>query len=111
MYLLQRFFEKGLNFEGQLFDLEGKLKNWTAIKNVYHLLESKSFQWMQLVAALNTIWKHSISEQNTNLNGLSLYDQHLIKKQVYSLGKLNSKGLYNILSLGNYKKNKLTGIF
>ena len=40
---------------------------------------------MQLVAALNTIWKHSISEQNTNLNGLSLYDQHLIKKNKFIL--------------------------
>ena len=44
MYLLQRFFKKGLNFVGQLFDLEGKLKNWTANKNEYHLLDSKRFQ-------------------------------------------------------------------
>ena len=36
--------KKELNFTGQLFDLKGKLKNWTAIKNEYHLLESKSFQ-------------------------------------------------------------------
>ena len=38
------FKKKGLNFVGKLFDLDGKLKNWTAIKNEYHLLESKSFQ-------------------------------------------------------------------
>ena len=44
MYLLQRFFKKGLDFVEQLFDLERKLKNWTAVKNEYHLLESKSFQ-------------------------------------------------------------------
>ena len=48
------FSKKGLNFVGKLFDLEGKLKNWTAIKNKYHLLESKSFQWMQLVDVFMT---------------------------------------------------------
>ena len=47
------FSKKGLNFLGQLFDLEGKLKKWTAIKNEYHLLESK----MQLVDTLETSWK------------------------------------------------------
>ena len=73
MYLLQ-----GLNFVGQLFDLEGELKKWTAIANEYHLLESKSFQWMQLVDALETPWKRSIRKQNTNLNSLGLYDHHLI---------------------------------
>ena len=30
----------------------------------------------------------------------------LKKPQVYSLGKLNSKELYNILILGNYKKTQ-----
>ena len=76
MYLPQRFLKKGLNFVGQLCDLEGKLKNWTVIRNEYHLLESKNFRWMQLVDALKTPWKQSIREQNTNLNGLSLYDHH-----------------------------------
>ena len=62
-----RYFSKnGLNFVGQLFDLEGELKNWAAINNEYHLLESKSFQWMQLIDALKTPWKQSIREQNTN---------------------------------------------
>ena len=35
---------------------------------------------MQLVDALETPWKQPIGEQNTNLNCLSLYDHHLIKK-------------------------------
>ena len=54
--------------------------NWTAIKNESHLLEHKSFQWMLLVDALKTSLKHFIREQNTDLNGLCLYKQHLIKK-------------------------------
>ena len=72
------FQKKGLNFVGQLFGFEEKLKNWTTIKNEYHLLESKSFQWVQLVDTLKRPWKQSIREQNTNLNCLSLYDHHLI---------------------------------
>ena len=103
---------KGLNFVGQLFDLEGKLINWTAIKNEYHLLESKSFHWMQVVDVLQAPRKQSIIEQNTKLNGFGLFDHHLIKKkQVYSLGKLSSKKLYNILILGNYKNQRHKGIF
>ena len=60
---------------------------------------------MQMVDALGTTWRQSIREQNTNLNSLSLYDHHLINKnQIHSLGKLDSKELYNILILGNYKE-------
>ena len=64
---------------GQLFDLDGKLKNWTPIKNQYDLLESKSFQRMQLVDALDTSWEQFIREQSTRLNKLSLSDYHRIK--------------------------------
>ena len=35
----------------------------------------------------------------------------LLKKQVYSLRKLNSKGLYQILILGNYKIPTSQGYF
>ena len=93
MYLLQRLLTLQ-NFVGKLFELEWKLKNWTAFKNEYHLLGSKNFQWMQLVDALKTLSKEFAREENTCLNDLSLYIHHVIKKkQVYSLGKLNSKKL------------------
>ena len=76
------------------------------------IVESKSFPWMQLVDALKKPWKQSIREQNTNLNSGSIYGHHLIKKsQVYSLGKLNSKELFNILILGIYKKPTSQGYF
>lgn len=75
------------------------MKNWTRVKNEYYLLKSKGFQWVELVDGLKTHWKQSIREQNTNLNSLSLYDHQ--KSQVYSVGKLNSMELYNILISGN----------
>ena len=62
-----------------------------------YLLESKCSQWKQLIDALKTPWKQSIREQNTNLNGLSLYDHHFIKKQFWYWGKLNSKGLCDVV--------------
>ena len=40
---------------------------------------------MQLVDALKAPWKQSIREQNTNLNGLSLYNHHLIEKTKFGL--------------------------
>ena len=65
-FLCFNFKKKGLNFVGQLFDFERKLKSWTAIKNEHHLIESKSFHCMQLVDALETPWKRSTRGQNTN---------------------------------------------
>ena len=79
------FSKNELNFAGQLFGLGGKLKNWRTIKNEYHLLKFKSFQWGQLVDALKTPWKQSIREQDANLNRLSLYEHHLIKKTKFVL--------------------------
>ena len=38
------FFKKELDFVVQLFELEGKLKNWATIKNKYDLVEFKNFQ-------------------------------------------------------------------
>lgn len=57
---------------------------------------------MQLEDPLKTTWKQSTREQTTNLNALSPYNHHQIKKKI-PLGKLNSKELYNILILGNYE--------
>ena len=82
------------------------------MNNEYYLLESESFQWMQLVDALETSWKQSIREKNTNLNSLSFYDHHLIKNnQVYFRSKPNSKELYNILILGNYTQGYFEAFF
>ena len=44
--------KNGLNFVGQLFNLNGTLKSWTTFKNEYKLSESKKFQWMQLTNSL-----------------------------------------------------------
>ena len=104
--------KKGLNFVGQLFDFEGKLKNRT-IKNEHDLLESKSFQWVQLVDALKTPYEQSIREQNTISNGLSLYNHQLIKKPKFillvNLIKRNYITLYNILIWANYKNQPRKG--
>ena len=67
-----KIFQKRLKIEGKLFGLEEKSKSLTAIKNESHLLDSKSFQQMQLVDPLKTPWQQPIGKQNANLNGLSI---------------------------------------
>ena len=70
------FSKKGLNFVRQLFELKGKLKNWIEIKDKYHALESKRYQWRKLVDALETPWKQAI----TNLIVLVFVASILLKK-------------------------------
>ena len=107
---LRYFSKKRLNLVKQLFGLEGKLKNWKSIKNEYHLLESKIFHWMQSVDALETRWKQSTREQNTNLNSLIIFDHYLTENKFFLLVNLMTKN-YNILILCNYKKPTLQGYF
>ena len=52
--------EKVIKICKTIIFLEGTLKNWTAIKNEYHLLETTSYKWVQLVDGLKTPWKQSI---------------------------------------------------
>ena len=56
----------------------------------------KEFSVCEFVNALKTSWKQSIREQYTDLNGLSLFDHHLIKKKIFKTIKNNKK----------YKKHK-----
>ena len=79
MYFID-FSKKKLNFMGQSSALEGKLKNWIAIKNEYSFFGSRSFHCVPPVYASKKPRKYSIKEQNTNLKGLRLYGYNLIKK-------------------------------
>ena len=65
---------------------------------------------MPLVDALKTPWKQFIREIQIEMVLVFMTIIKLIKK-VYSLGKLNSKELYNILIKGNCKKSMSQGYF
>ena len=72
----------GIKFVGNLFESCGNLKLWVKIKD-FHSLESKIFQWMQLIYALGTSWKKSI--EKANLITLLTYNHNLIKTINYFL--------------------------
>ena len=102
---IKYFSNKNLNFVGELFETDGKIKPWEKIKTLYNLPNNMEFCWMQIVHALPKSWKKEILENKGNSNNLVIYDHHLIKKsQVYSLNRLDSKELYNILITSIYSK-------
>ena len=80
----------------QLFDNNGRLKNWDNIKSELELNDSFYFQWRQLVHSIPQKRKLIIKE---NYHDNLLYsNHHLIKKNnVLSLDKLNVKELYSML--------------
>ena len=65
---------------------------------------------MQLVHALRKPWKQSIREQSTNLNDLSVYDHHPIKRFILLIN-LIAWNYINISISGNYKKPTSQGYF
>ena len=77
----------------QLFDNNGRIKNWDNIKSELELNDFLYFQWRQLVHSIPQKWKLIIKD---NYNDNLLYSNyHLIKKNnVLSLDKLNAKELY-----------------
>ena len=87
------FSNSNLNFVGQLFDTDGKLKSWDCIKHQFSLKNHMHFEYMQIIHALPQHWKESINNFARNLNNLYIQDHHLIKcNMIYSLEKLNTKG-------------------
>ena len=55
----------GINFVGNLFESSAIIKPGIKVKEDLHLLESKKFQWIQLMNALGACWNKSIKENKT----------------------------------------------
>ena len=99
------FSNSNLNFVGQLFDTDGKLKSWECIKHQFSLKNNIWFQYLQIIYALPQRRKESINNFARNLNNLYIQDHHLIKcNTIYSLEKLNTKELYHMQLLLKYVK-------
>ena len=89
---LYNFLNRNLNFVGQLFDTDGKLKSWDCVKHQIFLKNNKQFQYRQIIHALPQHWKETIKQFAGNLNNLYIQNHHLIKcNTIYNLEKLNSK--------------------
>ena len=83
---LHNFSNRNLNFVGQLFDTDGKLKPWESVKQQFFLKSNMQFQYRQIIHALPQHWKEIIKQFAGNLNNLYIQDHHLIKcNTIYNL--------------------------
>ena len=99
------FSKKGINFVSHLFNPNGQLKPWDNIRFECNLDEKFKFKWIQLIHAIPKLWKDSLAFDNGNSNNLFIQDHHLLKKhQISCLAKLNSKEIYLLQIILEYKK-------
>ena len=73
-------FGKGLNFVGQLFDRDGKLKTCECLKDELFLTNSEKFKLFQIVQTLPKQWREIIATYDGDLSNAFLPDHNLIKK-------------------------------
>ena len=93
-----RLSDQNLNFIGQLFDGNGKLKNWNEICFEFGLKNLQKFFWLQIIHSIPKKWKETVLCDNGNAKNLVFYNYHLSRNcQIYCLSKLNCKELYNLI--------------
>ena len=99
------FSNYGINFIGNLVDINGKNKSWDAIKFEYNLTDREKFWRLQLVHAIPKLWVEVLNMDVGLSINLAIYDHNLIKNcRLYTLDKLVSKELYNISLSSMYEK-------
>ena len=83
---------------GQLFQNNQQIKKWDKLKTELDLIGNEKFLIAQITHALPSSWKKILQNYTESINNLDIQDRHLIKKlQIFSLNKLNSAILYEIL--------------
>ena len=78
--LFSFFSDKNLNFIGQLFNDNGKIKPWEDIKIEFHLKDTKKIYWLQIIDALPKSWKDITLKDKGNTKNLVIFDHHIIRK-------------------------------
>ena len=101
------FANKRTNFVGQIFHENCKNKSRDCIKSEYNLESKLKHRWIQLTDALPKLWKDTFLNCIGNAMNLFIFDHHLIKKNLYCLKKLGSRGLYQIQTSEKYEKPTL----
>ena len=91
----------------QLFQNNQQIKKWDELKVEFDLIENEKFLIAQMTHALPSSWKEILRNYTESINNLVIQDHHLIKKQVFSLNKLNSATLYDIFTDPNKIKSIL----
>ena len=89
---------KGINFLGQLFQNNQQIKKWDELKTEFDLIENEVFLIVQITHVLPSTLNKILQNYTENMSNLVIQDHHVIKKhQIFSLNKLNSATLYEIL--------------
>ena len=74
------FSNSNLNFVGQIFNIDGKLKFWEYIKHQFSPNNNIQCQYLQIIDALSQNWKKSINQfaefvtKALHFNGISTTD-------------------------------------
>ena len=81
MFFSQVLSDKGLNFVGQLFDRDGKLKTCECLKDEFSLTNNEKFKLFQIIHALPKLWREIVATYDGNLSNVFLPDHNLILKK------------------------------
>ena len=72
------------------------MKSWEDLTAKLDFDDNKKFHWRQITNKISRGWKEMFIEYGNNISNFIINEHHLIKKhQIYCLGKLNSRELYN----------------
>ena len=69
---------KGLNFVGLLFNIDGKLKICDCLKDELSLTKSEELMLFQMILALPKQWREIVATYDDNLNDAFLPKHNLI---------------------------------
>ena len=106
---LCNFSSRNLNFVGQIFDNDEKLKSWKCIKYQLHLKNNMQFQYLQIIHALPQHWKVTMKHFAKNLNNLYIQDHQLIKCTTASfLWMLSCTKFIEPTSILSFRKSCIT---
>ena len=76
------FSDKNLNFIGQLFNNNGKIKPWKDVKIEFHLKDTQKIYCLQVIDALPKSRKDAILKDKRNAKKLVIFDRHIVRKFV-----------------------------
>ena len=78
MFFFSSLSTKDLNFIGQLFDRDGKLKTCECLKDGLSLRNSEKFKLFQVIHVLPKHWREIVATYDGNLSNVFLQDHNLI---------------------------------
>ena len=100
---MKLFSIKNINFINQLFNTDGSVKNWNALKTEYALRNKYQFCWLQLIKLSKKCGK-CIKQTSENTSLLVAKDHHLLRgSRIITLE--NSLEKLNNLKFLEKKKN------